>query len=298
MYAPVALFVYNRPGHTRQTIEALRKNTCAEETDLYIFSDAPKNSNHESAVKEVRAYLKTIKGFRTIQIVERSENMGLSASIISGVTEIVNKYGKIIVLEDDLVTSPFFLKYMNDGLNIYEKDDQVISIHGYIYPIKDSLPETFFILGADCWGWATWKRGWDIFEKDGKKLMDELKSRNLSSLFDFNDSYPYTKMLEDQIAGKVESWAIRWYASAFLKNKLTLYPGSSLVENIGFDGSGEHGAPEAKFLVDNKKRVFDLKRIPVSHNEEAFMAMARFFKPPKVERNKLKVMFKRLLGIK
>ncbi len=190
-------------------------------------------------VKEVREYIRTITGFKSLRIVERETNLGLATSIISGVTEVVNQYGRIIVLEDDMVTSPFFLRYMNDALDLYENEEKVVSIHGYVYPIQ-GLQETFFIKGADCWGWATWKRGWDLFDADGEKLLNELKKAGLLKRFDFDGAYPYTKMLRDQIEGKNNSWAIRWYASALLHDKLTLYPGKSLVHNIGTDASGTH----------------------------------------------------------
>lgn len=239
--APIALFVYNRPGHTRWTIEALQKNILASDSDLIIFSDGPKDAaGSKQSVLAVRAYLKTIQGFKSVKIMEREKNQGLAKSIIAGVTSVVGEFGKVIILEDDMVSSQYFLQYMNEALGLYEKEDDVISIHGYIYPVKGILPETFFLKGADCWGWATWKRGWDLFEPDGKKLLRELKERNLTKEFDFSGSYPYTKMLKDQIAGRNNSWAIRWYASAFLKNKLTLYPGKSLIYNTGFDGSGTH----------------------------------------------------------
>lgn len=274
--AAIALFVYNRPWHTKQAIEALQKNKLAKESDLIIFSDGPKGEGRESVVanqisavggqktdhrqpitdyriQEVREYIRTITGFKSLRIVERERNLGLANSIISGVTEVVNKYGKIIVLEDDLVTSPYFLQYMNDALNLYENEEKVISIHGYVYPIE-GLPETFFLKGADCWGWATWKRGWDLFEADGKKLLTQLKEKKLLKRFDFDEAYPYTKMLKDQIEGKNDSWAIRWYASALIHDKLTLYPGKSLVKNIGTDSSGTHGDNLKNFtpLMTNK----------------------------------------------
>ena len=220
--APIVLFVYNRPWHTKQTVKALQNNDLANKSKLYIFSDAAKNDAEVENVEKVREYIKTIDGFKHITIVEREKNCGLANSIISGVTEIVNSYGKIIVLEDDLVTSKYFLSFMNGALEFYKDESKVISIHGYIYPIKSDLPETFFIKGADCWGWATWKRGWDIFEADGKKLLDELKDKNLEKKFDINGSYAYTRMLSGQVARRNNSWAIRWYASAFLKDKLTL----------------------------------------------------------------------------
>ncbi|GHT84207.1 hypothetical protein FACS1894137_06970 [Spirochaetia bacterium] len=146
----------------------------------------------------------------------------------------------MIVLEDDLITSPYFLTYMNDALNLYEQDERVVSIHGYVYPIKQKLPDYFFLRGADCWGWATWKRGWDLFNPDGQFLLNEIKKQKLEKHFNFNNTFNYTGMLQAQIDGKVSSWAIRWYASAFLENKYTLYPGMSFIENIGNDGSGTH----------------------------------------------------------
>lgn len=239
--SPIALFTYNRPYHTRRTIEALQKNALAKHSDLFIFCDGAKNDEDFIKVNEVRNYLKTIDGFKSVNIEESHTNKGLSNSIINGVTKIVNRLGRIIVLEDDILVSEYFLDYMNEALDLYESTPEVISISGYIYPIKNkNLPETFFIKGADCWGWATWKRGWNLFNSDATFLMSELKKNNLTNEFDFNDSYPYIKMLQNQIDGKVNSWAIRWYASAFLTNKLTLYPKDSLVLNIGFDNSGEH----------------------------------------------------------
>ena len=187
MNAPIALIVYNRLTNTKETVNALSKNMLAKESDLTIFSDGPKADKDIEKVNEVRNYLKTITGFKSITIIESAVNKGLAASIISGVTEIVNKYTRIIVLEDDLVTSPYFLTYMNDALEMYENEEKVASIHGFIYPVKKELPETFFIKGADCWGWATWKRAWDLFESDGLKLLNELKNRKLTKEFNFNN---------------------------------------------------------------------------------------------------------------
>jgi hypothetical protein len=274
-FAPIVLFTYNRPWHTKQTVEALQKNMYAEQSNLFIFSDGPKTEKDEPKVKEVRKYLKTIKGFKNIEIIERDKNWGLANNIIDGVTKIVNQYGRVIVLEDDLVTSPYFLKFMNDGLDIYEEEEKVISIHGYVYRIK-GLPEIFFLRGADCWGWATWKRGWDLFEKDGKKLLDELEKRKLTKLFDFNGAYPYTKMLKDQVEGKVDSWAIRWYASAFIHEKLTLYPGISLVKNIGDLGTHIKGNMSWLDVELSEKPIF-VKRIPPIEDPQVRKKFENFF---------------------
>lgn len=273
--APIVLFTYKRLWHTKQTIEALQKNIYAEQSHLFIFSDGPKTEKDEPKVKEVREYLKTIKCFKNIEIIERDKNWGLANNIIDGITKVVNQYGKVIVLEDDLVTSPYFLKFMNDGLNMYEEEEKVISVHGYVYPIK-GLPEIFFLRGADCWGWATWKRGWDLFEKDGKKLLDELEKRKLTKLFDFNGAYPYTKMLKDQVEGKVDSWAIRWYASAFIHEKLTLYPGMSLVKHIGDLGIHIKGNSWWLDFELSEKPIF-VKRIPPIEDPQVRKKFENFF---------------------
>lgn len=280
--APVTIFAYNRSDHIRKTIEALKDNFLAKESDLFIFSDGHKNELDKDGVNRVREYIKTISGFKRVVIIEREKNFGLSASIISGVTEIVNRYGKVIVMEDDLVSSEYFLEYMNDALDFYENEEKVISIHGYIYPVKskfkEKLPETFFIKGADCWGWATWKRGWDLFEPDGKKLLKELEEKNLLREFDFDGSYPYSNMLRRQIAGRNNSWAIRWYALAFLRGKLTLYPRESLIKNIGQDNSGTHtGNSQLKETILANEKI-EILRIPTEENAVAKKILAKYFK--------------------
>ena len=277
MYAPITLFVYNRPAHTRQTVEALLKNELAGESDLIIFSDAPKKPEAAEAVREVREYIRTITEFRTVRIVERDRNWGLANSIIDGVTSVVNERGRIIVLEDDLVTSPYFLRFMNDALDLYERKESVISIHGYIYPVAEKLPETFFLRGADCWGWATWKRGWELFEPNGRKLLASLKSQRLEREFNFGGSYDYLEMLGSQVKGGNDSWAIRWYASAFLKTKLTLYPGRSLVLNIGNDNSGTHCGATEIFSGDIIARPVAVGGIPIVASLEARSAVAKYF---------------------
>ncbi|TAK64086.1 glycosyltransferase [Methylobacter sp.] len=276
--APVALFVYNRPWHTRQTVEALLANAEAKDTDLYVFSDGAKNDSAGKAASEVRSYVSGIVGFHSITVIERETNFGLAKSITNGVTQVCQKHGRIIVLEDDHVTSPYFLKYMNEALNYYEHDERVISIAGYIYPVMERMPETFFLRGADCWGWATWARGWELFNPDGQKLLDELKRRKLTHQFDFDGSYPYTKMLQNQIAGKNNSWAIRWYASAFLKDKLTLYPGRSLLVNIGMDDSGSHCSSAMKYEGEMTDIPVQVGTAAVEENAFARQSFITFFR--------------------
>ena len=277
---PILLFVYARLEHTKQTISTLLRNTLAGDSDLIVFSDAARTSDEQSNVNKVRAYLQTIIGFHSITIHYRPYNFGLAKSIIEGVTEILKDRECVIVLEDDMETSPHFLTYMNDALERYADDDRVACVHGYLYPVKEILPETFFLRGADCWGWATWRRGWEHFNPDGKYLLSEIKRQNLIHNFDFNDTYPFYKMLEEQIRGSNDSWAIRWYASTFLKNKLTLYPGRSLVLNIGNDASGVHCGKTSQFDVSLSQTPINLQDIQVRPSLQAIQAFEIFFRGP------------------
>ena len=275
---PITLFTYARPEHVRRTIEALLQNPQASEHNLIIFSDAARTPEKQRAVDDVRAYLDTISGFRSVTIHHRQHNFGLAKSIIEGVTQVLSDHERIIVLEDDMVTSTHFLSYMNEALDRFADDERVISIHGYVYPVQQALPEAFFLPGADCWGWATWRRGWRLFNPDGKALLDELKQRNLLSEFNFNDAYGYSKMLEEQINGINDSWAIRWYASAFLAGKLTLYPGRSLVHNIGNDSSGTHCGDDTSHDAKPSETPIDLKSLEVTSSSFGRAAFEVFFR--------------------
>jgi hypothetical protein len=201
----------------------------------------------------------------------------LAKSVIDGITSICNRYGRVIAMEDDLVTSPHFLQYMNDALTRYEHEERVISIHGYIYPVQKVLPETYFLRGADCWGWATWARGWALFDADAQKLYDAILAGGESKEFDFDGHYDYTDMLRQQIEGRVNSWAILWHASAFLANKLTLYPGTSLVRNIGNDDSGTHSKRTDVFSGYLASRRIAVNDIPLEASKFAYKAISRYF---------------------
>ena len=277
-FAPIVIFTYCRPEHTRRTVKSLLMNPHAGESDLIVYSDAARTSEKQQAVDAVRAYLATITGFRSVTIKLRPENYGLAQSIIQGVTEVLQQSDRIIVLEDDMVTSPHFLTYMNEALERYADDERVASIHAYVYPVDQPLPEAFFLTGADCWGWATWRRGWECYNPDGQHLLDQLKHRNLIRAFDFNGAYPYSKMLKSQIKGKNDSWAIRWYASAFLAGKLTLYPGRSLVQNIGNDDSGTHCGTSDSLDIDLSQTPIDLSGIAVESSQDGRDAFEGFFR--------------------
>lgn len=296
--APIALFVYNRPWHIQQTVEALRKNELAASSELFIFSDGPKSEKDREKVCAVREYCKTITGFKSVTLIERALNLGLASSIITGVTEVINRCGRIIVLEDDMVTSPYFLKFMNEALEFYRSEKKVICVHGYIYPIKDDLPEIFFLKGADCWGWATWKRGWDLFDPDGAKLLKEIKKRKLQKQFNINGAYSYTKLLENNILGRNNSWAVLWRAATFLKDKLTLHPGTSLIHNIGNDDSGTHCRVSNIFDTEISRKPISLTEIPLEENSLIYKEIEKYLKSKKTSFITLVInRMKRLTGI-
>lgn len=277
-YAPVLLFVYNRPAHVRRTVEALRANLLAAESDLYVYSDAAKDESNLEAVREVRAYVRHIDGFRSVIVVERPQNWGLARNIIDGVTTHVNRAGRVIVLEDDLITAPYFLTFMNDALEAYKDEPRVGHIQACDFTQDPSLPDTFLIRWTGSWGWGTWARAWKHFNPDGRALLDELLARKLDRTFDFDGTYGYTRMLRRQIEGKNNSWAIRWNASLFLRGILSLNVGRSLVQNEGFDGSGTNcggGGLYASNLYMKRLEVVPI--FPVEENASARRAYVRYY---------------------
>lgn len=269
--APIALFVYNRPEHTHQTIEALRNNAEAKYSDLYIFSDAAKNDAATEAVDKVRNYIKQISGFNSVKIIHRTYNLGLAKSVSDGVTYLCNEFGKAIVLEDDLIVSSHFLDFMNQALDRYEKNEEVSAISGYMYPVNFKTREdTIFLDFPMSWGWATWQRAWKSYNPDGQHLLDQLCLRGKENQFDKNGPPGCLKMLKDQIAGKNNSWFIRWYASIFLESKIVLCPIKSLVLNIGIDGTGVHCGKWIidPFKIDLSQKKLEVKNIKTQVSEE------------------------------
>lgn len=241
--APIILFVYNRPDHTLRTLKALENNNLASESELFIYADAAKNEQSKAAVEQVREIINRNWRFKAVTLTLRESNCGLAANVIDGVTKIVEQYGQVIVLEDDLVTSPFALEYFNDALELYRHQDQVMQISGYGYPVKDieTLPETFFFRVANSWGWATWDRAWNRFNSDINALTDDFTAEQIHQ-FSIEGKENFWKQVKEFKTGKINSWAIRWYASVFKNNGLVLYPRNSLTQNIGNDGSGTHTA--------------------------------------------------------
>lgn len=276
--SPILLFVYNRLSHTRRCVEALLKNSLASESELFIYADGAKDTTQKEMVNEVREYIHSIKGFKNITLIERNENWGLARNIIDGVTTQVNRYGKVIVLEDDLIVAPYFLRFMNDALETYKDEPQVGHIQACDFTQDSTLPDTFLIKWTGSWGWATWDRAWKHFNSNGKELLQELEARNLTYTFDFNGKYGFTRMLRRQIEGKNNSWAIRWNASLFLKDILSLNVGRSLVQNEGFDGSGTNcggGGLYASNLHLQELPVIPIA--PIEENQAARQAFVRYY---------------------
>jgi hypothetical protein len=240
--APIVLFVYNRPEHTRRTLAALQKNHLADRSQLFIFADGAKtNATQEqiNKINEVRAICIEQKWCGEVKLIKADSNKGLAKSVIEGVTQIINQFGKVIVLEDDIETMSEFLIFMNKGLDHYQRNSAVGGITGFSFDENKKLDPFFFLPIASSWSWATWKRVWDKFEPSSEKILKEILERNKINEFNFAN-YPYTKMLEDQINGLVDSWAIRFYGTVFLQNQYFLFPRITLVTNIGFDNSGTH----------------------------------------------------------
>jgi len=276
--APIALFVYNRPEHTRRTLNNMQKNLLADESRLFIFSDGAKTAADESKVEQVRQLIKDVTGFKSVKIISSKQNLGLANSIIKGVTKLVNEYGKVIVFEDDLLSSPHTLQFFNDGLTRYINEDKVMHIGAYMFDLRDqTLPETFFYRIATSWGWATWARAWKDFEPDIDKLIAQFDRPNISR-FSIDGTGNFWKQMLEFKTGKNNSWAIRWYASIFLKGGLTLNPSHSLVQNIGHDGTGVHSNIEDIYQVKIAKK--EVKEFPdeIKENEQAHIAIRDFLK--------------------
>ena len=232
--APIALFCYKRLDTLKRTIEALQQNQLAAESELYIFSDGPKKAGDKPVIDAIRSYLKTITGFSKVTVIEAITNQGLAAAIISGVTEILNKYGKVIVMEDDLITSKNFLIYMNHGLEYFEGNPKIFSVGGFSIPIKGLKDDSiYFTQRADSCGWGTWKDRWKIIDWEVKDYPAFMKNRIAQKGFNRMGS-DMTGLLTKQKKGKINSWAIRWCYHQFKYDLYSVHPVASKITNIGF----------------------------------------------------------------
>lgn len=295
--APIGLFVYNRLWHTRRTVESLRRNSLAEESELWIYSDAAKSREDVARVDEVRSYVRTIDGFKAVNVIERPTNRGLSASVTAGLDDLCAEYGRAIVMEDDLEASPHFLEYMNAALDRYANEDRVMQIAGHMFVVDLELAEdALFLPFISSWGWATWGRAWRHFDPLARGYARLTQEAALRKRFDLEGHYPYFKMLRAQQEGKIDSWAVRWYLSVFSRDGLALYPKKSLIRNLGFDGSGVN-CSVSDFDQSDLEPSFKVHRLPASVAASPLCAEVYGALPvPKVNLASIFTRAKRLLG--
>lgn len=277
--APIIVFTYNRPQHTRKMLQALENAELAQDSEVFIFSDGAKNAHAIEQVNKVRAIIAEPWNFKKINIIERDRNIGLAQNIITGVSDIIAQYGKAIVLEDDLEISKVGLQYFNDALDHYVYDEKVMEISGYMYPIQDAdkLPETFFFRVANSWGWATWERAWKHFDTDIEALTANFDKEKIKR-FSIDHTENFWKQVTELKTGKINSWAIRWYLTLFNNDGLALYPRQSIIQNLGTDGSGTHSDADNAYKVELATQAVSFFPKEIEENKEAYEAIKYFYK--------------------
>lgn len=276
--APIIVFCYNRTDHLEQTLEALSRNELADQSTLYIYCDGPKGGASDEMrqrIAEVRQVARKRQWCKEVHVVEREENVGLMNNIVGAVTEIANQYGRVITMEDDIITSKGYLRFMNEALELYKDDEQVMHISGYMWPHRYRLPETFFYpVPYPGGGWATWQRAWKHYTDDTKSLYDYWCTR-WDEFNKFGDNY-LQKQLEANYHGTMKTWFIKWHAVMLLRGAFTLYPGQSLTNNIGFDEQGTNCYTTDKFDVVPVDYV-EVKRRPIKENKCAAREIYAFY---------------------
>ena len=244
-YAPVIVFAYNRADLIQKTLAALNSNELASESDLYVFSDGPKKDKNIPQVEEVRQFLREYTKkmtFHNVSVIYASSNQGLAKSVISGVNQIISKYNRVIVVEDDLICNHNFLRYMNDCLDYYQDNQRIWSISGYTYQLPNlkNSNSVYFTWRGSSWGWATWNDRWSSVNWDIKTYGNyhlNLRKRHCLE----RAGHDLLTMLDNQKKGIIDSWAVRWVYQQCMRGMLTVYPPVTLLHNEGLDGSGTHG---------------------------------------------------------
>jgi hypothetical protein len=265
---PLAFFAFNRPAHVKDALESLGKCIRLDEVDIYIYCDGPRDSKDEESIRKTRKIIHDWAGKHQAKVIERETNLGLAGSIVGEVTRLCAEYGRVIVVEDDLVVSPYFIDYMLNALDKYEKEERVFQISGYMFPINiESDKSAFLINFASTWGWATWQRAWQYYERDLKVIPEELKLRKIRKAFNIGNSYPYYDLLQGRLKGDNSSWGIIWWWTIFKNSALCLFPKESLVKNCGADGSGRHCNTDDQYLwedlnINEKNIVTDIPAFP------------------------------------
>lgn len=276
--APVLLFVFNRPDHTNATLNALRGNALAEKSELFVYSDGSRTDADISKVNEVRALVRSTSGFRSVTLIERDSNLGLARNIIDGVTDACGHYGRVIVLEDDIVTAPSFLEFMNRALDRYADDPKVWHISGWNYPIDDSgLGEVFFWRLMNCWGWGTWANRWQYFQKNPQRLVDAWGTEKIHR-FNLDGAHDFWSQVTANCAGRINTWAIFWYATIFEKGGLCLNPTRTQVVNVGHDGTGQNCGKTDVFLAKPVAQNITALPAACSESELAVTRVSAFYR--------------------
>jgi Glycosyl transferase family 2 len=273
--APVAVFVYARPEHTRVTLNSLRANIGAEDTEVFVYSDAAKTKESEAIVEEVRALVRGFQGFKSLVLIERQHNLGLAASIKDGVTDLCGRFGRAIILEDDLCTSPYFLDFMNDALDRYESDTRVMHVSGYVYPVEGTLAETFLLRIPMCWGWATWARAWERYSEVVPRGRERY---SLKRYLNFGGSADFWDQIYLNERGRIKTWFVFWYLTLARLDGMALFPKHSLVRNIGNDGTGVHNVNSDAFDVRLAETRIKVHEIPIGEDAQVYKMHQKYFK--------------------
>lgn len=295
--APIVIFSYDRPKHLQQTLDALAKNELAELSDLFIFCDGAKEVapvEQMARIKENRKVAHAASGFKSVTVIERPKNIGLKANIVGAVTEIVNKYGRIITLEDDIVTSRGFLQFMNEALEMYRDDEQVMHISGYMWPHRWPLPETFFYeVPYPGGGWATWKRAWQYYDDDAEKQYHKWEDR-WGEFNKFGGDY-LSKQLVANYEGRMNTWFIKWHAVLLERGGLTLYPGRSLTNNIGFDETATNSGTTHAFDIAKPAEKIKVMHKPIRENWLASHEIYAFYQGRWYNKRRRNALIKKIL---
>lgn len=279
--APIVLFAFDRPHQTRKTLEALAKNDLASRSHLIIYCDGEPNGAHpdrQKDIREVREVIRSEQWCKTVQVIESDCNRGLANSIVSGVSEVVREFGKVIVLEDDILTSKGFLTYMNSALTLYEDDPSVFQVSGFMVPSRQKLPQTGFFRAPASWGWATWSRAWQHYVHDLDTLQRFVESSDKTQ-YNLEGTYEFSEQLAANIRGEMNTWVVRFYTSMLMQNALCLYPYRSLTRNIGF-GGGATNTTSTHPLLKSHKLVERLtpSRLPIIESLEYYNAYISFYR--------------------
>lgn len=278
--APIVLFTYNRLEHLKKTITYLQKNPLASESVLYVYSDFAKNETDKAIVKQIRVYLNTLRGFKEVKIITRIENFGLAKNIIKGVSEVLQKHQKIIVLEDDMICAEDFLDYMNQALDFYANQASIFSISAYTFPLPslEKYPNDIYLsYRASSWGWGTWLDKWQKADWQVSDFQSFIKDKTQRKDFEKAGKDLSTMLLKQQ-KGLIDSWAVRWIYTHYKHQAKAVYLRKSKIYNIGNDGSGTHSPNTEKYSVSLHKGSFELPK-NLEIDTQLMQELQDFFKP-------------------